>query len=209
MESVDNHAVKAVLSVEVNFHTVLVWASPTYTVPSSDAAMSWGMSKCCRNKKHTVRASLRPVLHEEAERHSRAHERTTRMWLKPKKQRWKQLKTKDLSHLFTHWTPPPPDLILWGGKRPGSLNTDFKSYKKRTFTKGLLFYSVVELVLCHLSNCLYLSNYLYLFLPSGFLHSSVSKESTCNAGDLVLEDLLEKGKATHSSILGFPLWLSW
>ena len=23
------------------------------------------------------------------------------------------------------------------------------------------------------------------------------------------EDLLEKGQATHSSILGFPLWLSW
>ena len=24
-----------------------------------------------------------------------------------------------------------------------------------------------------------------------------------------LEDLLEKGKATHSSILGLPWWLSW
>ena len=23
------------------------------------------------------------------------------------------------------------------------------------------------------------------------------------------EDLLEKGKATHSSIVGLPLWLSW
>ena len=23
------------------------------------------------------------------------------------------------------------------------------------------------------------------------------------------EDLLEKGQATHSSILGIPLWLSW
>ena len=23
------------------------------------------------------------------------------------------------------------------------------------------------------------------------------------------EDLLEKGQAIHSSILGFPLWLSW
>ena len=23
------------------------------------------------------------------------------------------------------------------------------------------------------------------------------------------EDLLEKGKATHSSILGLPFWLSW
>ena len=26
---------------------------------------------------------------------------------------------------------------------------------------------------------------------------------------LGLEDLLEKGQATHSSILGLPLWLSW
>jgi len=39
----------------------------------------------------------------------------------------------------------------------------------------------------------------------GFLDSSAGKESTCNAGDpvqfLVWEDPLEKGKATHSSIL--------
>ena len=84
-------------------------------------------------------------------------------------------------------------------------------------------------------------------------HSSVGKESACNAGDpgwipvsgrstregigyplqyswaflvaelvknlpavretwvrsLGWEDPLEKGKATHSSILGLPLWLSW
>ena len=26
---------------------------------------------------------------------------------------------------------------------------------------------------------------------------------------LDLEDLLEKGQTIHSSILGFPLWLSW
>ena len=26
---------------------------------------------------------------------------------------------------------------------------------------------------------------------------------------LCREDLLEKGQATHSSILGLPLWLSW
>ena len=87
----------------------------------------------------------------------------------------------------------------------------------------------------------------------GFPHSSVGKESTCNAGDpgsipglgrstgegndyplqfswaslvaqlvknlpvmwetwvrsLGWEDPLEKGKATHSSILGLALWLSW
>ena len=41
------------------------------------------------------------------------------------------------------------------------------------------------------------------FTPMGFADSSVGKESTCNAGDLSLgwEDPLEKGKATHSSIL--------
>ena len=48
-----------------------------------------------------------------------------------------------------------------------------------------------------------------LGLPGG----SAGKESTCNVGDLGtipgLEDALEKGEATHSSILEFPLWLSW
>ena len=87
----------------------------------------------------------------------------------------------------------------------------------------------------------------------GFPHSSVGKESACNAGDLGSipgsgkspgegigyplqyswasllvqlvknppamqetsvrflgqEDPLEKGQATHSSILGLPWWLSW
>ena len=41
-----------------------------------------------------------------------------------------------------------------------------------------------------------------------FPASSVGKESTCNAGDpgfLAQEDLLEKGQATHSGILGPPL----
>ena len=44
-------------------------------------------------------------------------------------------------------------------------------------------------------------------LEKGFPDSSVGKESTCNAGDLGeiqslgWEDPLEKGKATHSSIL--------
>ena len=48
---------------------------------------------------------------------------------------------------------------------------------------------------------------------TGFPGDSAGKESACNVGDLGLitdrEDLLEKGKATHSSILGLPLWLSW
>jgi len=35
----------------------------------------------------------------------------------------------------------------------------------------------------------------------GFPCGSAGKESTCNAGDLVWEDPLEKGMATHSSIL--------
>ena len=42
---------------------------------------------------------------------------------------------------------------------------------------------------------------------------SVGKESACNAGDLVRflgrVDLLEKGEATYSSILGLPWWLRW
>ena len=51
------------------------------------------------------------------------------------------------------------------------------------------------------------------FIVLGFPDSSVGKESTCNAGDLVgflgQEDPLEKGQATNSSILGLPWWLSW
>ena len=35
----------------------------------------------------------------------------------------------------------------------------------------------------------------------GFPCGSAGKESACNAGDLGWEDPLEKGKATHSSIL--------
>ena len=42
-----------------------------------------------------------------------------------------------------------------------------------------------------------------LFTPIflGFPYGSAGKESTCNVGDLGGEDPLEKGKATHSSIL--------
>ena len=36
---------------------------------------------------------------------------------------------------------------------------------------------------------------------SNFPHSSVGKESACNAGDLGWEDPLEKEMTTHSSIL--------
>ena len=52
-----------------------------------------------------------------------------------------------------------------------------------------------------------------LGLYLGFPGSSSGKESACNAGNpgsiLGLEDPLEKGMATHSSILGLPWWLRW
>ena len=47
----------------------------------------------------------------------------------------------------------------------------------------------------------------------GFLGSSAGKESACDAGDPSLIPgsgrSMEKGQATHSSILGLPWWLSW
>ena len=39
--------------------------------------------------------------------------------------------------------------------------------------------------------------------PWGFPCGSAGKESACNAGDLGWEDPLDKGKATHSSILAW------
>ena len=39
----------------------------------------------------------------------------------------------------------------------------------------------------------------------GFLCGSAGKESACNMGDLSWEDSLEKGKATHSSILAWRI----
>ena len=45
-----------------------------------------------------------------------------------------------------------------------------------------------------------------LYLCSlGFPGGSVGKESACNMGDLGWEDSLEKGKATHSSILAWRI----
>ena len=47
----------------------------------------------------------------------------------------------------------------------------------------------------------------------GLLGGSAGEESACNVGDLGsipgLENPLEKGTATHSSIPGLLLWLSW
>ena len=55
--------------------------------------------------------------------------------------------------------------------------------------------------------CLFLER-LWTFL--GFPCDSVGKESVCNAGDLGWEDPLEKGKATHSSILALRIpWTVW
>ena len=39
----------------------------------------------------------------------------------------------------------------------------------------------------------------------GFPHGSAGKESACSVGDLGWEDALEKGKATHSSILAWRI----
>ena len=49
-------------------------------------------------------------------------------------------------------------------------------------------------------------SFVYLYSVSyGFLCGSGGKESTCNAGDLGWEDPLEKGQATHSSILAWRI----
>ena len=39
----------------------------------------------------------------------------------------------------------------------------------------------------------------------GFPGGTASEESACSVGDLGWEDLLEKGKATHSSILAWRI----
>ena len=55
----------------------------------------------------------------------------------------------------------------------------------------------------------YSTNEEMLLVNKGFPGSSAGKESACNAGDLGsipgLEDLLEKGTATHSSILAWRI----
>ena len=59
---------------------------------------------------------------------------------------------------------------------------------------------------------IYLLNYIYInihFNILGFFCGSAGEESTCNVGDLSSipgwEDPLEKGKATHSSILAWRI----
>ena len=42
-------------------------------------------------------------------------------------------------------------------------------------------------------------------MSGGFPGDSDGKESACNAGDLGWEGLLEKGMATHSSVLAWRL----
>ena len=48
--------------------------------------------------------------------------------------------------------------------------------------------------------------FLSLFLHFGFPHSSVGKESACNAGDP--GSIPESGRSTGERI-GYPLWYSW
>ena len=59
--------------------------------------------------------------------------------------------------------------------------------------------------ICHSSSTIYIALTLYLGFPGG----SDSKESACNAGDMVWsmdwEDPLEKEMATHSSILAWRI----
>ena len=47
--------------------------------------------------------------------------------------------------------------------------------------------------------------YMHMLICSGFSGGSAGKESACNAGDLGWEDPLEKGKATHFSILAWRI----
>ena len=58
-----------------------------------------------------------------------------------------------------------------------------------------------------------LSFELFVYVPMGFPCGSVGKESPAMQETLVQVlgqgDPLEKEWATHSSILGLPLWLSW
>ena len=48
--------------------------------------------------------------------------------------------------------------------------------------------------------------FIYLFMVVlGFPGGSAGKESACNAGDLGWEDLLEEGRAIHSSVLAWRI----
>ena len=46
---------------------------------------------------------------------------------------------------------------------------------------------------------------MFEFFSLGFPGGSAGKELACSAGDLGLEDSLEKGKVTHSSILAWRI----
>ena len=50
-------------------------------------------------------------------------------------------------------------------------------------------------ILHHIGKVILINNLQFSF------YDSAGKESACNTGDLGWEDLLEKGKSTHSSIL--------
>ena len=70
-------------------------------------------------------------------------------------------------------------------------------------TLTLYYFKLYNIMIC----CLYIYNYIYIVILYilGFPCGSASKESACNAGDLGLEDPLEKGKATHSTVLAWRI----
>ena len=75
-----------------------------------------------------------------------------------------------------------------------------------------------KFVFCESSSILYIDLFIYFFhikvishrasLVAQLVKSPPAMQET-QVQLLGREDPLEKGQATHSSILGFPLWLSW
>ena len=65
---------------------------------------------------------------------------------------------------------------------------------------------------CECRICIFRHSFIHSYFILCFPESSVGKESACRetlVRFLGSEDPLEKGQATHSSVLGLSLWLSW
>ena len=75
--------------------------------------------------------------------------------------------------------------VILPGESHGQKSLVGYSSKCRTWLKRLSMHAHIYLsIYVSIFLSIYLSIYhLYIFLPIGFLHSSVGKESTCNAGD--------------------------